>query len=114
MSKKDQYGLEFYKINPNNNKTHNCRRKNGIVDQNNDLQFLNDLDVSKTEFLLREINSYFNTTPDPNWTTYESMVLEHIELSIEYPNFRIGERPYTFLLTDIRDLLQEWLVFLQS
>lgn len=114
MSKKEQYGLEFYKINPNSNTSHNCRRINGIVDQNNCLQFISDLDVSRTEFLLREINSYFNTTPDPNWTTYESMVLEHIELSIEYPNFRIDERPYTFPLIDIRDLLVEWLEFLQS
>ncbi|GAA5097741.1 hypothetical protein GCM10023210_33080 [Chryseobacterium ginsengisoli] len=40
------------------------------------------------------------------------MVLEHIELDIEYPNFRIEKKPYTFPLTDIKDLLQEWLDFL--
>ena len=114
MSKKEQYGLEFYKINPNSNTSHNCRRINGIVDQNNSLLFITNLNIKKTEFLLREINSYLNVTPNPNWTTYESMVLEHIELHIEYPNFRIDERPYTFPLSDIRDLLQEWLAFLQT
>lgn len=114
MSKKEQYGLDFNKLTANGVTKYGCVRINGIVDQNNDLQFLNYLDISGTEFLLREINSYLNTTPDPSWTTYESMVLEHIELYIEYPNFRIDERPYTFPLIDIRDLLLEWLDFLQS
>ncbi len=114
MSKKDQYGLEFLKITISGITSYNCRRINGIVDQNNDLQFISDLDISSTEFLLREVNSFLNAPPDLTWTNYESMVLEHIELTIEFPNFRIGERPYTFPLIDIRDLLQEWLVFLQS
>jgi hypothetical protein len=114
MSKKEQYGLEFIKITANGKTGYNCRRINGIVDINNDLQFMSDLDISGTEFLLREINSYLDATPDPNWTIYESMVLEHIELQIEYPNFRIDDRPYTFPLVDIRDLLQEWLEFLKT
>jgi len=114
MSIKDKYGLEFFKINPNSNTSHNCRRINGIVDQNNSLQFITNLDIEKTEFLLREINAYLNTTPNPNWEKDECMVLEHIPLTIEYPNFRIYERPDTFPLTDIRDLLQEWLAFLHT
>jgi hypothetical protein len=114
MSIKDKYGLEFFKINPNSNTSHNCRRINGIVDQNNSLQFITNLDIEKTEFLLREINAYLNTTPNPNWEKDECMVLEHIPLTIEYPNFRIYEQPYTFPLTDIRDLLQEWLAFLHT
>jgi len=114
MGIKEQYGLEFNKLTINGVKSYSCIRKDGIVDQNNDLQFLNYLDVFSTEFLLREINSYLDTTPDPNWTTYESMVLEHIELYIEYPSFRIDDRPYTFPLVDIRYLLEEWLTFLKS
>ena len=114
MSKKEEYGLEFNKLTSNGVTIHGCVRKNGIVDQNNDLQFLNYLDISGTEFLLREVNSYLNTRPNPNWTTYESMVLEHIELYIEYPNFRIDNGPYVFPLSDIRDLLQEWLDFLNT
>jgi len=90
MSKKEQYGLEFLKITENGITNHNCHRVDGIVDQNNDMQFLSDLDISSTKFLLREVNSYLNRSPNSNWTTYESMVLEHIELKIEYPNFRIG------------------------
>lgn len=114
MSKKELYGLEFNKLTNNGKTKYGCIRKDGIVDQKNTLQFINNLDIKKTEFLLREVNSYLNATPDPSWTVYESMVLEHIELHIEYPNFRIDERPYTFPLSDIRDLLQEWLAFLQS
>jgi len=114
MSKKEQYGLEFFKLTANGTTGYNCRRINGIVDQNNSLQFISNLDIKGTEFLLREINAYLNSTPNPNWEKDECMVLEHIPLSIEYPNFRIDEQPYTFPLTDVRDLLQEWLAFLQT
>lgn len=114
MSKKDQYGLDFIKITANGNTGYNCIRKNGIVDQNNLLQFLNYLNSSRAEHLLQEINFYLNTTPDPDWTSYDSMVLEHIDLLIDYPKFIIDRQPYTFPLEDIRDLLMEWLMFLQS
>ena len=39
MSKKEEYGLEFNKLTSNGVTIHGCVRKNGIVDQNNDLQF---------------------------------------------------------------------------
>lgn len=114
MNKKEQYVLEFNKSTTNGRTIYGCVRKNGIVDQYNDLQFLNYLDIKGTEFLLREINAYLNSTPNPNWEKDECMVLEHIKLSIEYPNLRIDERSDTFPLADIRDLLQEWLSFLQT
>lgn len=114
MSKKDQYGLDFIKITANGNTGHNCIRKNGIVDQNNLLQFLSYLDSSRTEYLLQEINFYLNTTPDPDWTLYDSMVLEHINLQIDYPKFIIDGQSHTFPLADIRHLLMEWLMFLKS
>lgn len=114
MSKKEQYGLEFNKSTTNGVTRYGCIMKNGIVDQYKVLQFITFLDIEKTEFLLRDINAYLNTTPNPNWEKDECMVLEDIPLSIEYPNFRIYEEPFTFPLTDIRDLLQEWLAFLQT
>ncbi|AZA50635.1 hypothetical protein EG346_21745 [Chryseobacterium carnipullorum] len=64
MSKKDEYGLGFVKITSNGNTGYNCIRKNGVVDQNNLLQFLSDLDILRTEFLLKEINDYLNDTPN--------------------------------------------------
>lgn len=112
MTKREQYGLEFNKLTINGATGYNCFRKNGIVDQNNDLQFLSYLDLSRTEFLLREVNAFLNNATYPDETVYESMVLEHIELDIEYPNFRIEKKPHTFPLADIKDLLQEWLDFL--
>lgn len=41
MSKKDQYGLEFLKVTAGGDIGYNCIRKDGIVDGNNLLQFLN-------------------------------------------------------------------------
>ncbi|MDN5475631.1 MAG: hypothetical protein L0G39_01750 [Chryseobacterium sp.] len=114
MSKKDEYGLDFLKITSNGNTGYNCLRKNGIVDQNNLLQFLNYLNSSRTEHLLKEINFYLNTAPDSDWRPYDSMVLEHINLQIDYPKFIIDGQPNTFPLADIRDLLMEWLDFLRS
>ncbi|MDQ1162977.1 hypothetical protein QE422_003345 [Chryseobacterium sp. SORGH_AS 447] len=91
----------------------NCRRRDGIVDQNNSLQFLCYLDHTRTEFLLQEVNTFLNTD-DPNRSIYESTVLEHVDLDIEYPDFRIDKLPYAFPLADIKDLLQEWLDFLKT
>ena len=114
MTKREEYGLDFRKTITNGNVYYSCVRKNEIVDKNNLLQFLNYLDIKKTEFLLREVNSFLDTTPNPNWTPYESMVLEHIDLTIDYPNLLIDEQPHSFPLTDIKILLQEWLDFLKK
>ncbi|WP_343608361.1 hypothetical protein [Chryseobacterium oranimense] len=114
MSKKDQYGLEFLKITAGGDIGYNCIRKDGIVDGNNLLQFLNYLNTSGTELLIKEINHYLNDAENPDYTPYDSMVLEHIDLKIEYPHLVIDGQPNVFPLADIRDLLQEWLLFLQS
>ena len=114
MSKKDHYGLEFLKVIADGNVGYNCIRKDGIVDENNLLQFLSYLDKSGTELLLKEISHYLNDTENLDYATYESMVLEHIDLKIEYPYLVIDGQPKVFPLTDIRDLLQEWFLFLQS
>lgn len=114
MTKKEKYGLDFIKLSNNGLIGYNCIREKQIVDKNNLLQFLTYLDESATQILLREVNSYLNGFPDLSWTPYDSMVLEHIDLQIYYPNFIIDGQSDIFPLTDIRDLLQEWLAFLQS
>ena len=114
MSKKDEYGLEFIKIASNGEVGYNCVRKNGIVDKNNLLQFLTYLNLSRTELLLKEVNYYLNNTPNTSWGPYNSMALEHIDLQINFPNFIIDQQSYLFPLVDIKDLLQEWKLFLQS
>lgn len=106
--------MEFLKVSADGNIGHTCIRKDGIVDKNNLLQFLNYLNISRTRHLLKEINHYLENTETPDNTPYDSMVLEHIDLKIHYPEFIIDEQPGTFPLADIRDLLMEWLVFLQS
>ncbi len=113
MTKREQCGLEFYKLTSDGATGYNCRRKNGIIDQNNSLQFLSYLDRVGTEFLLREVNAFLNTDESER-SIYKSMVLEHMDLDIEYPDFRIDKFPDTFPLADIEDLLQEWLDFLQA
>jgi len=113
MTKREQYGLEFYKLSSDGITGYNCRRKDGIVDRNNSLQFLSYLDRAGTEFLLREVSAILNTD-NPDKSVYESMVLEHMDLDIEYLDFRIDKLPYTFPLADIKDLLEEWLDFLKA
>lgn len=113
MTKREQYGLEFYKVSYDGTTGYHCRRKDGITDQNSSLQFLSYLDRARTEFLLREVVAFLNTD-NPDRSLYESMVLEHIELDIEYPDFRIDKLPYSFPLADSKDLLQEWLDFLNA
>lgn len=114
MSKKDQYGLEFLKVTAGGDAGYNCIRKNRIIDENNLLQFLCYLNISGTECLLKEINYFLDHTSHPASEPYDSMVLEHIDLQIAYPDFIIDGQPTAFPLADIRDLLQEWLEFLQS
>lgn len=114
MSIKDDYGLEFIRIVSNGEIGYNCIRKNGIVDKNNLLQFLTYLNLSGTELLLKEVNYHLNNTPNTSWEPYNSMVLEHIDLQINFPNFIIDEQPYVFPLADIKDLLLEWKSFLHS
>lgn len=113
MSKKDEYQLEFLKISSGGEVGYNCIRKNEILDKNNLLQFLTYLNISRTELLLKEINYHLNNS-NLNLGSYNSVILEHIDLEIDYPNFIIDEQPDVFPLIDIRDLLQEWLFFLQS
>lgn len=112
MSKKEQYGLEFYKLSSDGVTGYHCRRKDGMADRNNSLQFLSCLGRAGTELLLREVSVFLNTG-DPDKSVYEPMALEHIDLDIEYPDFRIDRLPYTFPLADIKDLLQEWPDFLK-
>ncbi|WP_294302661.1 hypothetical protein [uncultured Chryseobacterium sp.] len=113
MTKREQYGLEFYKLVFAGATGYICRRKDGMIDQNNSLQFLSYLDRARTEFLLQEVNTFLNTD-DPNRSIYESTVLEPTDLDIEFPDFRIDKLPYAFPLADIKDLLQEWLNFLKA
>lgn len=113
MTKREQYGLEFYKLSSDGITGYNCRRKDGIVDRNNSLQFLSYLDRAGTEFLLREVNAFLSTDESER-SIYKSMVLKHVDLDIEYPDFRIDKLPYTFPLADIKDLLEEWLDFLNT
>ncbi|WP_294245756.1 hypothetical protein [uncultured Chryseobacterium sp.] len=113
MTKREQYGLEFYKVSSDGTIGYHCLRKDGIIDQNNSLQFLSYLDRAGTEFLLREVVAFLNTD-DPDRSMYESMVSEHVDLDIEYPDFKIDKLPYTFPLADVKDLLQEWLNFLDA
>lgn len=110
MSKKEQYGLEFIKLTANGETGYNCRRINGIVDINNDLQFMSDLSIADTQALITEINSHL----DQSEIGLNVQFFEYIELEFVGDQLRIDDRPYTFPLVDIRDLLQEWLEFLKT
>jgi len=110
MSKKEQYGLEFIKMTANGISGYNCLRVNGIIDSNNSLQFLNFLDLEDTQRMIAEIDSHLNG----NQLGLNVQFFEHIELEFIGNHLKIDERTYTFPLIDIRDLLLEWLEFLQS
>ena len=110
MSKKEQYGLDFTKSTTNGVTRYGCIMKNGIVDQYNDLQFLNYFDIVDTQDMIIEINSHLIGSQ----IGLNVQFFEHIELEFVGDQLRIDEQPYTFPLTDIRDLLIEWLAFLQT
>lgn len=110
MSKKEQYGLEFNKSTTNGRTIYGCVRKNGIVDQYNDLQFLNYLDKVDTQDMITEINSHLNGSQ----IGLNVQFFEDIKLDFVGDQLRIDERPDTFPLSDIRDLLIEWLEFLHT
>lgn len=110
MTKREQYGLEFYKLSSDGITGYNCRRTDGIVDHNNSLQFLSYLDRAGTELLLQEINTFLDTD-EPDRSIYESMVLEHMDLDIEYQDFRIDKLPYTFLWPILKICCRSGLIF---
>lgn len=61
MAMREQYGLEFIKINNSNSEIKNyCRRKDGIVDMNNELQFISRLNISSTIHLIDTIDRVIN------------------------------------------------------
>lgn len=60
--------------------------------------------------MITEINSHLNGSQ----IGLNVQFFEHIELDFVGDQLRIDERPDTFPLIDIRDLLQEWLAFLQT
>lgn len=114
MTKRDEFGLKFFKIFSDGEVGYNCIRENGITDENSLLQFVNYLDIESTEFILQEINFYLDNSPNTNWTPYESMVLDQVDLVIDYPYLIIDEQPHIFSLSDIKLLLEEWIEFLQD
>ncbi len=110
MSKKEQYGLEFIRMSVNGISGCNCLRINGIVDQNNSLQFLSFLNLEDAQRLIAEIDSHLNGVQ----IGLNIQFFEHIELEFIGAHLKIDQRPYTFPLIDIRNLLLEWIEFLQS
>ena len=108
---KEQYGLEFIKINNSNGEIKNyCRRKDGIVDQYNELQFLSRLNVNSTIFLKNEIERVINNN-SAFFDYVQPAKCDDIELIIDFPNFNINDM-LILPLTDIKTLLEEWLDFI--
>ena len=110
MSKKDQYGLDFLKITSGDTIGYNCIRKDGIVDNNNLLQFISYLNVSDTQKLIDQIEAKL----DNRQSTLNVQFFDHIDLDFQDSQLVIDSQPHTFPLADIKELLEEWLVFLQS
>ncbi len=112
MTKKEYYGLEFIKLNQNGKNVYYCRRKDGIVDNYSELQFINRLSVVSTQFLIGDIaDTVVSQNAIRDYT--QPGGCDHIDLEIAYPNFIIDEI-LSLPLVDMKALLEEWLLFLQS
>lgn len=112
MTKKEEFGLDFNKIFVNGQYVFECRRKDGIVDDYNYLQFISCLDIESTQFLLGDITDTIVSQNPVREYTQPSGLCDDIDLELAYPNFII-EDLFSIPLVDMKILLEEWLDFIQ-
>jgi hypothetical protein len=111
MTKREQYGLSFYKW--KDAKSGNiyswCKREE--VGSFSSLQILNRLDSKDSEFLIGEIikveqGLYYDNLPTSD--SFEDILIEY-----SFPHVTI-DQILTIPMTDFKELLEEWIIFIKS
>ena len=108
LTKREEYNLEFYNVlNPNNNSiNHIC--KSNSDDSLIQLQFMDQLKKVEIEYLIDEI------TNAQNGEYYEDIpLLDLVSIEFNYPDAVI-ENDLVISMDDLKDLLLEWLDFMNS
>lgn len=112
MTKREQYGLTFSKwTNPADGSiTPICQRE--IINNFSELQFIDDLEVSEINGLLNLIDKAQNGVPHQDSFITDS-IDDMDEIRILPPNISINS-VCVIPLQDMKELLLEWLDFIQS
>jgi hypothetical protein len=111
MTKREQYGLSFYKWKDAESGIFYNRCKRGELDSFSVLQILSRFDTKDAEFLINEIRraeqglSYDDL---PSSDSFEDILIE-----CSFPFVTI-DHILTIPMTDFKELLEEWIIFIKS
>ena len=111
MTKREEYGLSFYKWKDiETGKLYPiCKREK--VGSLSNLQLLSRLDSTDTQILIDEIFKAQANLPYDNFPSSDSY--EDILIEYNYPNVII-DGIFTISMNDFRELLEEWKNFIQQ
>lgn len=109
--KKEQYGLTFYKVkNPYDGAIENCCKREGSINEHNNLQILQYFSQDETEDLIESIENALNGQYYEEYFTSDP--IGFISIRLVYPNVIIGKNGLIISMQDLLALLQEWLAFI--
>lgn len=112
MTKREKHNLKFYKINdPFGNIDYFCNRE-GTVNSFNILTILQQLDPISTQGLIDEIQKVYQARLTEQSFSTDGVEEDYIKL--DYPNVVFGENDLVIPMMEMKDLLIEWLMFLNS
>ncbi|RQO69641.1 hypothetical protein DBR43_16350 [Pedobacter sp. KBW06] len=111
MTKREQYGLTFsHWVSPGNGqRTPMCRKD--VIDDFSFLQVINYFSINETKFLIEELEKAINGEQYDNYPS--SQLFDDLWMELHHPNVHIYETD-VIPMTDFKELLEEWLCFLQS
>lgn len=113
MTKREQYGLSFSKIQRSSDgSTVNICKKNGTVNQYSTLQVIQQLNKVEAMALIEEINNALNGVYYEEYFVSDGTESDSIQLST--PNVILGENDFIIPMSDLKLLLQEWLAFINT
>ena len=110
MSLKEKYGIVFYSQIISGVKYNTCN----VTDSNYyNLSFISCFDSTETSQMIGDLNNCITYQYNIS-DTYESDSIENIHIiEYQYPNMLI-DNIVTIPMTDLKELLQEWLTYLNS
>jgi hypothetical protein len=112
MTKREEYGLTFYKVNKVGLTFNICQQTVPNWSENNILTFLSHIDAHETKSFIDDLEKCinYNTNVDEG---FFSDGVENMTIIYSYPNV-VLEGILTIPMYDLKLLLEEWLDFMQS
>lgn len=112
MSKREQYGLVFYKKALSNGKVVPLASLKKIVPDRSVLIFISRLDKHDCEGFLHDLNRSISLQGNSDDGFFSDSV-EHMNITYQYPNINI-DNMLVISMEDMKGLLEEWLEFISS